>query len=121
MVVSTTRALDRPRGSGRVVPRLSFMSFERSFDGGDPGRPEPVAGEHELRIARTRTLGVGTLACPQCDAPVALAGPVAPHDRLLCPYCRHVAYARDFLSLEPPTRPARVVIRVTERTRSLQA
>jgi uncharacterized paraquat-inducible protein A len=96
------------------------VSFQRGIDGGDPGRPDPVAGEHELRIARTRQLGVGTLACPECDAPVALPGAVAPRDRLLCPYCRHVAAARDFLSLEPPSRPARVVVTVIERTRSLQ-
>ena len=96
------------------------MAFQRGIDGGDPGRPEPVAGEHELRIARTRQLGVGTLACPECDAPVALAGPVALGDHLLCPYCWHTASARDFLSLEPPTRPARVVVTVRQPTRSLQ-
>jgi hypothetical protein len=97
------------------------VAFERGMDSGDPGRPEPVAGEHELRIARTRQLGVGTLACPECDAPVALAGPVAPRDDLLCPYCWHIASARDFLSLELPTRPARVVVTVRHSTRSLQS
>jgi hypothetical protein len=97
------------------------VSFQRGIDGaGDPGRPEPVAGEHELRIARTRQLGVGTLACPECDAPVALAGPVGPRDLILCPYCWHDAAVRDFLSLEAPTRPARVVVTVTDRSRTLQ-
>ena len=96
------------------------MSFQRGIDGGDPYRPQPVAGEHELRIGRTKQLGIGTLACPECDAPVALGGPVAPADRIGCPYCRHVAPVRDFLSLEAPSRPARVVVTVTERTRSLQ-
>jgi hypothetical protein len=97
------------------------VSIERSLDGtGDPGPRRPVAGEQELRIARTRQLGVGTLACPECDAPVALGGPVGPADRLACPYCWHVAPVRDFLSLQAPSRPARVVVTVTERTRSLQ-
>jgi hypothetical protein len=97
------------------------VTFQRGIDGpGDPGRPEPVAGEHELRIARTRQLGVGTLACPACDAPVALAGPVAPREEIMCPYCWHDGAVRDFLSLAPPTRPARVVVTVTDRTRSLQ-
>jgi hypothetical protein len=95
------------------------VTFQRGIDGGDPGRPDPVAGEHELRIARTRQLGAGTLACPECDAPVALAGPVTPRDRLLCPYCWHSAAVRDFLSLAPPTRPARVVVTVVDRARSL--
>jgi hypothetical protein len=101
------------------IPRLDLVTFQRGMDGGDPGRPDPVAGEHELRIARTRQLAAGTLACPACDAPVALAAPARPRDRLLCPYCRHAGAVRDFLSLEPPTRPARVVVTVTERSRSL--
>jgi hypothetical protein len=32
-----------------------------------------------------------------------------------CPYCRHAAAVRDFLSLSAPTRPARVEIRVRPR------
>jgi hypothetical protein len=108
-------------GFHNATPRLDPMTFQRGIDGaGDPGRPEPVAGEYELRIARTRQLGVGTFACPECDAPVALPGPVAPRDLILCPYCWHDGAVRDFLSLEPPARPARVVVTVTDRTRSLQ-
>jgi hypothetical protein len=110
----------RVGGFHNATPRLDRVTFQRGIDNGDPGRRDPVAGEHELRIARTRQLGAGTLACPQCDAPVALAGPVAPRDLLLCPYCWHDGVVRDFLSLEPPTRPARVVITVTDRARSLQ-
>jgi hypothetical protein len=110
----------RVGGFHNAVRRLDLVSFQRGIDSGDPGRREPIAGEHELRIARTRQLGVGTLACSECDAPVALPGPVAPRDLLLCPYCDHVGAARDFLSLEPPSRPARVVVTVTERARSLQ-
>jgi hypothetical protein len=106
-------------GFHNAIRRLDLVTFQRGIDGGDPGRPEPIAGEHELRIARTRQLASGTLACPECDAPIALAGPVTPRDRLLCPYCWHAGPTRDFLSLEPPTRPARVVVTVTPRTRLL--
>jgi hypothetical protein len=116
-VTNSRRA--RVVGFHNAMRRLDLVTFQRGIDGGDPGRPEPVAGEHELRIARTRRLAAGTLACPECDAPIALARPVAPRDRLLCPYCRHAGPTRDFLSLEPPTRPARVVVTVTERTRVL--
>jgi hypothetical protein len=70
-------------------------------------RPEP------FQVARTGHLASGTLACPRCDAPVALAtGPAAPADPLGCPYCAHAATVRDFLSLGDPTRPARVAVRV---------
>jgi hypothetical protein len=71
----------------------------------------------EHRPARSGHLGTGTLACPHCDAPVALAGPVLPVEPLACPYCRHRAPVRDFLSLAEPTRPARVEVRVVARLR----
>jgi hypothetical protein len=88
----------------------------------DIGPDEPVerpAGLHEHREAvRSWRLGTGTLACPRCDAPVALgAGPVTPVDPLGCPYCRHAGPVREFLSLAAPSRPARVDVRVVHRRR----
>jgi hypothetical protein len=91
------------------------VTLQRGIDGADPIR-EPVAGVagvHDERHAARGHLATGTLACPDCDAPVALGSqPVSPADPLHCPYCRHAAPVRDFLSLAPPTRPARVVVRV---------
>src|SRR3954451_2619463 len=72
----------------------------------------------ERRTAAATRLGGGTLACPRCDAPVALAGPVAPADPLACPSCAHAASVRAFLSLAAPSRPARVEVRVVARRRS---
>jgi len=67
-------------------------------------------------VRRTR-LGAGTLACARCDAPIALGSePVSVVEQLVCPYCRHRAPVRDFLSLALPTRPARVVVRVSYRS-----
>lgn len=93
------------------------MAFQRGIDGSEPLRPEPVTRlggtEAERRDARTSRLAEGTLACPRCDAPVALtAGPVTPGDPLACPVCDHAAAVREFLSLAPPTRPARVQVRL---------
>jgi hypothetical protein len=87
------------------------VDFRRDID--------PVTGlgggpEELRRTVRSRVLGTGTLACPRCDAPVALPGPRSPADRLACPYCRHTAALRDFLSLGEPTRPARVEVRVRQ-------
>jgi hypothetical protein len=87
------------------------------MDPGDPLRAEPITrlagSEEERRAVRTRVLGAGTLACPRCDAPVMPPpGGAAPADPLGCPYCAHAAPLRDFLSLESPTRPARVEVRV---------
>jgi hypothetical protein len=60
-------------------------------------------------------LGVGTLACSRCDAPVALGGePRALTESLACPFCGHSAPARDFLSLGV-SRPARVAVWVSHR------
>ncbi len=97
------------------------MSFQRGIDGSDPidgGHIRGLAGEQELRRSvRSSILGAGTLACPQCDAPVALArAHVSPADPLGCPFCDHAGSVRDFLSLDAPSRPARVVVRVVHRS-----
>lgn len=86
--------------------------FEPRPDRTDPD--SPVGEVEELRrIKRTGVLSYGTLACPECDAPVAIAGAVSPRDPLGCPYCLHAGAVRDFLSLAPPVRPTRVVVRIT--------
>jgi len=87
------------------------------MDGADPVRGEPIS-----RLAPTREqrrsegsgrLGSGTLACPRCDAPVALAvRQVSPADPLGCPFCLHWGAVRDFLCMASPSRPARVEVRV---------
>jgi len=72
---------------------------------------EEMREEH--RLARSTRVATGTLACPRCDAPVALAaGSVAPRDALACPFCAHAGAVRDFLSLAVPARPTRVVVRI---------
>lgn len=69
----------------------------------------------QRRSIRSGHVCSGTLACPRCDAPVAAgeAG-LALSAELYCPYCRHRAPVRDFLSLVVPTRPARVSVRVSQ-------
>jgi hypothetical protein len=92
------------------------VPFQRSFDGTEPVRAQPIEyADLELRIARAGTLGVGTLACPDCDAPVFLGGRQRPHDPLSCGYCGRAGALREFLSLAAPSRPARVAVRVVLR------
>lgn len=76
---------------------------------------ERVPGFREIRPGEAGTaLAVGTLACPGCDAPVFLGGaPRSPADALSCGFCGHDGPVRDFLSLGEPTRPTRVVVRVS--------
>ena len=98
------------------------MALHRGIDGSEPLRPEPItrlAGSYEeRRSVRTWRLATGTLACPQCDAPVAPAGaPLRPADPIACPYCSTSGFVRDFLSLGAPTRPARVQVRVVAPSR----
>ncbi|MGH2949772.1 MAG: hypothetical protein ACRDPC_26520 [Solirubrobacteraceae bacterium] len=88
------------------------MSLHRGIDGSDPVRPDPVSRLHEERRRRAGQLATGTLACPVCDAPVAPDGAMTPAEPLACPYCRHAAAVRDFLSIDGPSRPARVEVRV---------
>jgi hypothetical protein len=82
-----------------------------SYSGTEPGA---VARHEELRRSvRSNELAVGTLACSHCDAPVAIAERVlTPADELCCPYCDRRGPLREFLSLTPPIRPTRVVVRV---------
>jgi hypothetical protein len=98
------------------------VALQRGIDGSDPIRAE-LSGTEEIRkLRRSTVLATGTLACPHCDAPVAPApGGMRPAELLGCPYCEHVAPARDFLSLGEPSRPARVAVRVSPRRRIRQS
>jgi hypothetical protein len=99
------------------------VSFGRGIDGPDSAGGEGLHGratparEELRRTTRSTRVAAGTLACPECDAPIALAAPVAPAAPLACPFCAHAGAVRDFLSLAPPTRPARVVVRLVARRR----
>ena len=98
------------------------MAFHSGIDGPEPVRSDPVGGpaarpEHR-RVAASSRLAVGTLACPDCDAPVAPPlHALSPADPLGCGYCDRVATVRDFLSLAAPARPTRVEVRVVRRAR----
>ena len=79
------------------------------------------AFHEERRDARGDRLAAGSLACPRCDAPVAIGTePCTPAAATVCPFCGHGAPLRDFLSLAQPTRPARVIVRVSA-TRKLSS
>ncbi len=75
-----------------------------------------MAGTHEeRRRTRSTRVATGTLACPSCDAPAAPPPrPLSPAEPLGCGFCRHEGVVRDFLSLAPPTRPTRVVVRIRD-------
>ncbi|HWC25494.1 MAG TPA: hypothetical protein VG474_02820 [Solirubrobacteraceae bacterium] len=101
------------------------MTFQRGIDGSEPVRARPTsarAGAHEdAEAARAFRVASGTLACPLCDAPVALAGRAVPFSEDLdCPFCGHAAAVRDFLSLAAPARPARVEVRAVARAPRLR-
>jgi hypothetical protein len=90
-----------------------FDRLDRSRSSSSSTGQVPVAFEQERRLARSTRLGVGTLACPECDAPIAIgADRLAPADQLTCPFCWRHGRVREFLSLAPPSRPTRVVVRV---------
>jgi hypothetical protein len=91
------------------------VSLQRGIDGAEPVRPGggQAGPVEERRSLAHGHLASGSLACPRCDAPVALGAPArSPADPLHCPFCAHAGAVRDFLSLAAPTRPARVRVRV---------
>lgn len=84
-------------------------------DRGDDS-PRDLPGHVELRrSAARRPLATATLACPSCDAPVALdpaLPPLRPADPIACPFCARGGPVREFLSLATPARAARVTVHV---------
>lgn len=90
------------------------MSLFRRIDDSEPQASPNLAGPLEIRRdARRDVVAHGTLACPECDAPVAPAGaPLTPSASIACPFCGRDGAVREFLSLATPARPARVVVRV---------
>lgn len=112
------------KARGRL-PTLSKVALGREWGrvySGGAERDARAAPAHEelRRSVRFTDIAVGTLACDQCDAPVAIGDTaIATRDQLTCPYCQHRAPARDFLSLAAPTRPTRVVVRVRRNSRRL--
>jgi hypothetical protein len=67
----------------------------------DPEREEKLragAARIEQRPAtRGAWLGIRSLACPECDMPLALAGPVGFSDTIACAFCETTAPTREFL------------------------
>ena len=90
------------------------MSIHRRIDGPEDGA-QPNEIQEERRVAHSGHLADGTLACPECDAPVAPIGVMGPADPIGCPLCLHTGAVRDFLSLAQPNRPARVQVRIVMR------
>jgi hypothetical protein len=67
----------------------------------DPEREDTLraaAARVELRPAsRAAWLGMRSLACPACDMPIALSGPVGYSDVIACAFCEAEAPTREFI------------------------
>jgi hypothetical protein len=95
-------------------PAIGHGASSGAFGAGPVGGP--AARYERRRAVSTTRLAVGTLACPDCDAPVAPpAAPLSPADPLGCGYCLRTGAVRDFLSLAAPSRPTRVEVRIVDR------
>jgi hypothetical protein len=67
----------------------------------DPEREDKMrsaAARVEQRPAtRGAWLGMRSLACPQCDMPLVLSGPIGFSDLIACAFCETTAPTREFL------------------------
>ena len=67
----------------------------------DPEREERLraaAARVELRPAeRAAWLGVKSLACPECEMPLRLSGPVGWHEEIACAFCETTAPTSRFI------------------------
>lgn len=96
------------------------MSLRAPGDDASSAHPRPAGRlggtQEERRAVRAGHVAAGTLACPSCDAPIATpTRAMTPLEPLGCGFCGLAGPLRDFLSLAPPTRPTRVVVRVRDR------
>lgn len=69
------------------------MGIDRAFSNSEPAgrraRAEDLRQDSHVGI-----MGIGTLACPRCDAPIAPGPrPMTPTDAIACPICAHGAPA----------------------------
>jgi uncharacterized paraquat-inducible protein A len=96
---------------------MSVFGPKDSSTGGHPARRAAPMVEEDPRRVGEDTLGHGTLACPRCDAPVALPGPTPAAAATGCPFCGHRGTLGSFVSLARPTRPTRIVVRVSAPAR----
>jgi hypothetical protein len=100
-----------------VASRITAMSIIR-----EPGDRDELHGlrSNEIYLPRkdtretVKTLGRGALACPSCDVPVVMPGPVSITAPMRCQFCREVRVARSFLRLDRPDTSLNHV-RVTAR------
>ena len=93
---------------------MSFLGGGRSFDGAEPDARAVTEHFEHRQERRAGELCAATVACAHCDLPVAIGPePRRLTDELACPYCGQTGPLRDFLSLDPPTRPTRVVVRIS--------
>ena len=88
------------------------MSFlQEPWDREEPDRSqqgEPFVPRKGVRRSVHR-LGRGALACPVCEVPVLLAGPVPFSGNLVCPFCLESRPARQFVRLDKFDTPRNVV------------
>jgi hypothetical protein len=73
----------------------------------DPAAVPDPEREDKLRAAAARIeqrpatrgawLGMRSLACPECDMPLALSGPVGYTDMIACAFCETTAPTREFI------------------------
>jgi hypothetical protein len=98
---------------------VSFLSGGDWTGGGssDSSARAEQLSQRKRRADRNGVIASGTIACPRCDAPVAI-GPeeLTVTQPLTCPFCAQHGPVREFLSLAVPTRPTRVQVRLRIRS-----
>lgn len=92
---------------------MGQFGSEDSTTGARPARRAAPMVQEDLRRAPGDALGHGTLACPCCDAPLALPERRTAGAPTACPFCGHRGTLGSFVSLAAPTRATRVIVRVS--------
>ena len=98
---------------------MSFLTDGNWTLGGSsqPGSRAEQVSERKPRADRNGAIAAGTIARARCDAPASI-GPdqVDVTEALTCPFCTPQRPVWEFLSLDVPTRPTRVQVRLRIRS-----
>ncbi len=81
----------------RLIAVTLFRGLGQTPDEAALTRRATAVHEQKRKATAPTLLGVGTLACGRCDAPIAVGDrPLLLTDRLTCPFCGRRGPARDF-------------------------
>jgi hypothetical protein len=88
---------------------MSLMRDQNQWEDAERAHTAQPYVPYKAERLSAQRIGLGSFACPQCDVPVTLGGPVALSGRMRCPFCRGIHPVRSFVHLDTADTSLNVV------------